>query len=195
MPQPKTKKHKTTKGSAAANDRVETSSKMNSDLKLEPMDQSVNGVVNEIVEDQVEAQTNESHEPIQVQSDEFAQNAATGEIMATIEVTPKEKTEEEIKQTEIIPYFGRNLVKEKLPQVDEAIEVVLRDWKNDGDFETLAVPLEPAKKLLVQGLQKAKNTEKTLEVMGVLPLVREKITEVKGKYTQLVQKGNQWLKK
>lgn len=84
-----------------------------------------------------------------------------------------------------VEFPGSELVREKAPKVAEVADAIYDQWKKDGDFQSLPLPVNPMAQAVVGlGLRKAKDLEKKLEEKGVFTAAKMGVEFAKMKLEQ-----------
>ncbi len=94
---------------------------------------------------------------------------------ASMDSTQDSKTDSEKVH---VAFYGSDLLRMRFPQGMELVDQVATDWVKDASFDDLPIQKPVVKLFVKQGLRKAKDLEKTLEVTGVLPKVRSQVSKV-----------------
>lgn len=80
---------------------------------------------------------------------------------------------------------GYEMVREKAPKVAEVADAIYDQWKKDGDFQGLPLPIPPLAQVAVGlGLRKAKDFEKKLDEKGVFTAAKMGVEFAKMKVEQ-----------
>lgn len=109
--------------------------------------------------------------------------AEYGGVHEASEVTTAE--EEAAQESFRIEFPGSQIVREKAPKVAEVADAIYDQWKKDGDFQGLPLPVNPMAQAAVGlGLRKAKDLEKKLEEKGVFTVAKMGVEFAKMKLEQ-----------
>lgn len=80
---------------------------------------------------------------------------------------------------------GYEMMREKAPKVAEVADAIYDQWKKDGDFQGLPLPIPPLAQVAVGlGLRKAKDLEKKLDEKGVFTAAKMGVEFAKMKVEQ-----------
>lgn len=108
--------------------------------------------------------------------------AEYGGVHSESETTTTEEVAEESYRVE---FPGSQIVREKAPKVAEVADAIYDQWKKDGDFQGLPLPVNPMAQAAVGlGLRKAKDLEKKLEEKGVFTVAKMGVEFAKMKLEQ-----------